>query len=525
MNRFLLLGAVSVSMSGATPRVTRRGRRPGAAVLRITVLFAVALATLLPAAAGRAAEKPNVVIIVADDLGWADVSFHGNEILTPNIHRLAAEGVELNRFYVCPVCSPTRAGLMTGRYPIRFGLMRAVIPPWRKGGLDPEEVTLADVLAGAGYKHRGAFGKWHLGHSSIRYHPLRRGFTEFVGHYNGAIDYFTHEREGELDWHRDYDSNYDQGYSTDLIAEAAAGFIDRHAGDDSPFLCYVPFNAPHGPLQAKEEDLKAYEHLAAVGPGAKAGGSSRKQARKPAGHGGKGRGRSPRQTLAAMISSLDQGVGRILDALDDNGIAGGTLVWFFSDNGGVGAGDNRPLRAGKATVFEGGIRVAAALRWPDRVPAGRKITAPVACIDILPTLMRIAGVEDHGGKPLDGIDILDLVTGRQDRTDRDLYSYIGQQGEATEQLALIEPEWKLVVTGPKVTDPSADDTKRQVLLFRIAEDPYEVNDVAAEHPGVVERMYRKLKAFRGLQPPGAVPPYNQRDGEFKAPREWKIPDA
>ena len=146
-----------------------------------------------------AAERPNVIVVVADDLGWADVSFHGEQIKTPNIDRLASEGAELARFYVCPVCSPTRAGLMTGRYPIRYGLMRAVIPPWRKGGLDLSEATLPQVLAKAGYRHRGIFGKWHLGHSDIGYHPLRRGITDFIAHYNGAIYYFTHEREGELD--------------------------------------------------------------------------------------------------------------------------------------------------------------------------------------------------------------------------------------------------------------------------------------------------------------------------------------
>src|SRR5690606_9605398 len=135
-------------------------------------------------------DKPNIVILLADDLGFHDVGFHGGEIRTPNIDKLAAEGVELERFYVHPVCSPTRAGLMTGRYPIRYGSMRAVYPPWRKGGLDTTEKTLADGLAAAGYKHRGVFGKWHLGHSDVKYHPLRRGFTEFFGHYNGAIDYF-----------------------------------------------------------------------------------------------------------------------------------------------------------------------------------------------------------------------------------------------------------------------------------------------------------------------------------------------
>ncbi len=481
-----------------------------------TVLAAVVAATLTYNAA--AGEKPNVVILVADDLGWADVSFHGKEIKTPNLDRLTTEGVELSRFYVCPVCTPTRAGLMTGRYPIRFGLMRAVLPPWREGGLETEEVTLPEVLAGAGYKHRGAFGKWHLGHSDVKYHPLRRGFTEFVGHYNGAIDYFTHEREGELDWHRDYRSNHDEGYSTDLIADAAAGFIRRHARDDSPFLCYVPFNAPHSPLQAKAEDLKAYDHLAKANP-------KGKKRRKPANsYGTKGRGLSPRQTLAAMISSMDQGVGRILTALDDTGIADDTLVWFFSDNGGVGAGDNRPLRAGKATVFEGGIRVAAALRWPGRVPAGGKIAEPTAYIDVLPTLMQVAGVEDHGGKPLDGMGLVGPLTDRGISADRDIYSYIGQGGEDTEQITLIEPEWKLVVLGRKLTDPNPA-ARRVVHLFRIADDPYEKNNVADECPGVVKRMFEKLVAFRALQPANAVPPYSQRAGEFAAPKEWMIPES
>jgi len=265
---------------------------------------------------------------------------------------------------------------MTGRYPIRYGLMRTVVPPWRKGGLDVSEVTLPEVLGRAGYQHRGAFGKWHLGHSSVKYHPLRRGFTEFVGHYNGAIDYFTHQREGELDWHTGYESNHDKGYSTDLIAAAAVDFINRHAGGPAPFLCYVPFNSPHGPLQAKQPEEG------------------------PAGQthpifGGEGRGESQRQTLAAMISSLDDSVGAILKALEEHEVADNTLVWFFSDNGGTGVGDNRPLRGAKGSVFEGGIRVTAALRWPARVPAGRRVTAPLAYIDVLPTLMQIVGLEDH----------------------------------------------------------------------------------------------------------------------------------
>ncbi len=467
-----------------------------------------------------AADRPNIVIIVADDLGWADVSFHGHEIRTPHIDRLTREGAELNRFYVAPVCSPTRAGLMTGRYPIRYGLMRTVVPPWRKGGLDVSEVTLPEVLARAGYHHRGVFGKWHLGHSAVKYHPLRRGFTEFVGHYNGAIDYFTHQREGELDWHTGYESNHDEGYSTDLIAAAAVDFINRRAGDPTPFLCYVPFNSPHGPLQAKPEDLARYESLAGSGPPFRdrPGEGAATQTR-PA-FGGEGRGKSQRQTLAAMISSLDDGVGAILKALEERGIAGDTLVWFFSDNGGTGVGDNRPLRGAKGSVFEGGIRVTAALRWPARVSAGRTVTAPLAYIDVLPTLMQIVGVEDHAGKPLDGIPALDLLTGSERELTRELYSYIGH-GEA-EQITLIEPEWKLIVIGPRITDPPATE-ERKVHLFRISSDPYEKNDVAPENPIVVHRMLTKLREFRTLQPADAVAPYFERDPAFKAPLEWRMP--
>ncbi|MCE2560018.1 MAG: sulfatase-like hydrolase/transferase [Acidobacteria bacterium] len=208
---------------------------------------------------------PNIVLIVPDDLGRHDVSFHGGEIATPNIDRIAAEGVLIERFYTAPICSPTRAGLLTGRYPIRYGLMRNVISPWQDFGLNTEEVTLPEVLARAGYEHRGVFGKWHLGHISRKYHPLRRGFTESVGH-NTSIDYFTKERFGERDWFHGYEPASEEGYVTDLVAGHAVRFIDRHAGGETPFFLYVPFNAAHSPLQAKEEDLPLYADLEAIEP-------------------------------------------------------------------------------------------------------------------------------------------------------------------------------------------------------------------------------------------------------------------
>lgn len=482
----------------------------------IGLLAVASCAPVPPADVGE--KRPNIVVLLADDLGWADVSFNGGVINTPNIDRISQEGVKLDRFYVAPVCSPTRAGLLTGRYPIRFGAMRAVFPPWRKGGMDPSERTISDMLGGAGYEHRGVFGKWHLGHSDVKYHPLRRGFTEFYGHYNGAIDYFTHEREGEVDWHSGYEPNDDEGYSTDLIAEAAVRFIRTHASQASPFFAYVPFNAPHSPFQAKDEFLPMYADLEPVEGNWT--GESGPSPQRP----------SPQQTenrriLGAMIHSLDEGVGRILDTLDEAGLAENTLVLFSSDNGGVGGvSENAPLRGAKASVFEGGIRVPAAARWPGKIPAGSTTSAPLANIDVLPTLMHIANVQDHGGKQLDGIDALDVLTGKTATIDRDLYNYIGQEGLDKEQISYMTKEWKLVVLGPAVNDDAADDSARRRLLFRIAEDPYEQRDVAADHPKVVAEMYEKVKAFRALQPADGVPPYREgQDSGFVAPERWRMP--
>ena len=470
------------------------------------------------AAAGPPTVLPNIVLIVPDDLGRHDVSFHGGEIATPNIDRIAAEGVLIERFYSAPVCSPTRAGLMTGRYPIRFGLMRAVIAPWRDYGLDTSEVALPEVLARAGYEHRGIFGKWHLGHFDRKYHPLRRGFTEFVGH-NTAVDYFTKKREGERDWSHDYESVDEEGYVTDLLAEHAVRFIDRHAGDQTPFFLYVPFSAPHSPLQAKEEDLPLYADLDALEPPR---GWEESTAGRPLA--ADGRRRDGRRIHAAMVHALDEGVGRVLDALDIHGIAENTLVLFFSDNGGsVGIGDNGPYRGAKGSVFEGGTRVAAAARWPaGNISGGGRIEAPVSYIDVLPTLMGIAGIDNHGGKPLDGRDVGDVLTGEAEAgPERDLYSFIAQLDPEREQVSVTEGEWKLVVVGPPLVREGAVDASR-TMLFRLDEDPLEERDVAAEHPDLVAGLLDKATAFRALQPPNPVAPFFVGRDEFKPPPNWQF---
>ena len=438
---------------------------------------------------------PNIVIIVADDLGWNDVSYHGSEIRTPNIDRIAREGVELDRFYACPICSPTRAGLMTGRWPLRFGIMRAVIPPWRKYGLPNDEETLAEMLARAGYKRRGCFGKWHLGHCHVKFHPLNRGFTHFYGCYNGALDYFTHRREGQLDWHRNHEPAREEGYTTDLIAAEAVRFINsRRAGTaGEPFFAYVPYNAPHTPLQAPQKYLDKYAKLS---------------------------GR--RKTFAAMVTCMDDGIGRILDALETKGVADNTFVLFFSDNGGGPGADNKPLRAGKQSVFEGGIRVTAAVRWPaGGLKGGRKVPATMGYIDVFPTLMRITGQKTLKGKPLDGCDVYDAMLGKSPGPKRPWFSYWAQSGKE-ERLAVMSGEWKLVRIGPGILKSGARG-KAKVHLFRINEDPNEKTDLADKHPKVVEGLLGELKKFRSWRYEKGLPPYGTGRAGFKAPKDWTMP--
>ena len=243
---------------------------------------------LLVAPAWAAAPKrPHVVFLLADDLGWKDVGYHASEIKTPNLDRISVAGARLEQFYVMPVCSPTRCCLMTGRYPMRTGLQSGVVRPWAQYGLPLDERTLAQALKEAGYV-TAITGKWHLGHFEPEYLPTRRGFDHQYGHYNGAIDYFDHTREGGLDWHRDDKVLREEGYSTNLIGAEAVRLIKGH-DPKTPLFLYVPFNAPHTPLQAPEEYLKKYADIKDM----------------------------QRRKYAAMVTCLDDAVGRIEAALKE----------------------------------------------------------------------------------------------------------------------------------------------------------------------------------------------------------------
>lgn len=459
------------------------------------VVLAVVLAFSAIQAAGiSAASPPSIVHIIVDDLGWNDVGFHGSEIKTPAIDQLAAESVVLDRFYVTPICSPTRAGVLTGRYPFRFGIWDGVVSPTKRHGLPPNEVTLPELLAGAGYEHRVMLGKWHLGLASTKFHPLNHGFSEFYGHYNGAIDYFSRERYGELDWHRNDETVHEEGYSTDLIGVAAADFIRDHDGK-SPFYLYVAFNAPHSPIQAKRADLNAngFNPSGKRAPNTVKGIAKREKAPN---YGKSGKGNTVRQTFAAMVSSLDQNVGRILKSLEDKGLHENTIVLFHSDNGGVPkhGGDNQPLRGNKFTTWDGGVRVVAMLRWPLKFDGGSKYKSSVAYIDVLPTLAAAAQVPQIPS--VDGINLLPFLESKQPTPTRSLIL-----GEDT----IVSGRWKL----------KGDE------LFDMNSDPRETNPVDSPPKSVMTRLRDSLQRFDEMSGPPEVSTLPVP--ESWPPKEWKLP--
>ncbi|MBL8222514.1 MAG: arylsulfatase [Bryobacterales bacterium] len=440
-------------------------------------------ATALAAPALAAPSKPNVVVLLADDLGWADVGFHGSEIRTPNIDRLAREGTQLDRFYSFPVCSPTRSALMTGRTPMRLGLGYTVIRPWSSYALPLREHTIAESFRAAGYQ-TAITGKWHLGHAERRYFPMERGFDHQYGHFNGAIDYFTHVRDGGLDWNRDGKTVEEQGYSTDLIGAEAVRMIEQR-DKAKPLFLYVPFNAPHSPMQAPQDLVDRYA----------------------------ARTDKTRRTFAAMVDRMDTAIGRILDAIEKEGMTKDTIVFFFSDNGGpvnFGA-TNTPLRGAKATTFEGGIRVPAVMRYPGKVKAGAVLDQVACAIDVFPTLAAAAGVTPRNTLPMDGKNLWPVVSGAKKAFAREDLFFSVEPGRDV-YYAVRSGPWKLVVV--------ESGGKRQEMLFRIEEDPNEKNDVAGAHPAVVKDLAAKIEKWKGTAPANAERHSGVAREGWKTPPRW-----
>ena len=463
---------------------------------RVTCLPAIALATaayVFLSVAGASPDRPNIVLIVADDLGYADVGFHGSDIQTPHLDQLAATGVALEQFYVAPMCSPTRAGLMTGRYPLRFGMMRAVIPPQRGFGLDPAETLLPELLRDAGYTHRGIFGKWHLGHARQQWRPTAQGFTHFEGCLNGAVDYFTQDREGERDWHLNDSPSPRTGYTTDLIGDAAVEFIDSIPADE-PYFAFIPFTAPHSPFQAKPEDIARYPH----------------------------RPKGKLRTFAAMVDSMDQAIGRILKTVENRDDAANTIVLFMSDNGGVNkVGDNGPQRGAKLTVYQGGIRVAAIARWPaGGIAGGGSSNTRIGYIDILPTILSAIGHNARLHHPLDGVDALAAIRGNHTLPDRAWLTYLDQNDDARERFALNHDNYKLVVQ--RDAADASENRPALIELFNISDDPTESTNLADTDGPTLTELNSALENLMKLKSPSQVSRFREgRDG-FTPPKNWSV---
>lgn len=456
--------------------------------------FVVVAIAVSSHADAQEATRPNIVHIIVDDLGWNDVGFHGGDIKTPAIDQLATESVVLDRFYVTPICSPTRAGVLTGRYPFRFGIWGGVVSPTQRHGLPPREVTMPELLADAGYEDRIMLGKWHLGLASTKFHPLNHGFTEFYGHYNGAIDYFSRERFGQLDWHRNLNSVHEEGYSTDLVGDAAVDFFQQRDGN-SPFYMFVAFNAPHSPIQAKREDLDAngFNPEGNRAPNTDKGIAKREKAHD---YGKSGKGNTVRQTFSAMVTSLDQNVAKILQALDRNGLEDNTIVVFHSDNGGIPkhGGDNTPLRGNKFTMWEGGVRVVAMIRWPAKLQGGTKYEPVAAYVDIVPTLAAAAGISDV--QQADGINLLPCLVGKQPTPERAIL--LGEATVVTDQRKLKDGQY-----------------------FNLHADPNETSPVVTPPEYVSAYLKNQLKRFAEMQGPKCVSSLPKP--ESWPPAEWQLP--
>ncbi len=433
--------------------------------LLVILGLAYAAVTLPVASAALATEpnvKPNILYIVADDLGWKDVGFHGSDIRTPNIDRLAQTGARLEQFYAQPMCTPTRAALMTGRYPFRYGLQTAVILSGHTYGLPTDEWLLPQALKEAGYE-TAIIGKWHLGHGDRKYWPRQRGFDYQYGPLIGEIDYFTHQQHGVLDWYRNNKPLKEPGYSTTLIGNEAVKFVARQDAA-KPFFLYLTFNAPHTPYQAPQAYLDRYKDIADPS----------------------------RRAYAASITAMDDQIGRVLDALDKKKLRENTLVIFHSDNGGTrnamfaGEGDmskikipcdNGPYRDGKGSLYEGGTRVVSLAKWPGHIRAGSTVDEMIHVVDIYPTLAGRAGASTVKSKPLDGMDVWPTISE-------------GKPSPRTEIVYNVEPfragvrqgDWKLIWRTPL---PSA------VELYDIRQDPSEKNDVAAANPDKVAALQKR----------------------------------
>ncbi|MCI0380051.1 MAG: sulfatase [Gemmataceae bacterium] len=424
--------------------------------------------------------KPNIILIVADDLGYADIGVHGcKDIPTPHIDSIAKNGIRCTSGYVSgPYCSPTRAGLLTGRYQQRFGHEFNPGPPVdanKEKGLSLQEMTLAQFLRGLGYR-TGMVGKWHLGHTP-EFLPTARGFEEYFGFLGGANQYIG--KRGNQPIYRGTKPVEEDEYLTDAFAREALAYIDKHKKE--PFFLYLTFNAVHAPMQASEKYLKRF-------------GSIQDETRRK---------------YAAMLSAMDDAIGQVLAKLRETGIEDDTLIFFISDNGGppVNASSNLPLRGWKASTWEGGVRVPFLVQWKGTLPAGKLYDEPVIQLDILPTVLAATGGKTSIINKIDGVDLLPYLSGKKAGAPHEaLYWRFGAQ------MAIRMGDWKLV----KARDPDTKGGLKKgelklegAQLFNLKDDIGETKDLSKKHP---DKMKELTAAW-------------QRWNEELAPPAWAAPAA
>lgn len=427
---------------------------------------------------------PNIVLIIADDMGWKDVGYHGSEIQTPNLDQLAAEGIRLDRFYVQPYCTATRASLMTGQTAVRIGIKGPFLSA-SNAHLPLDLKILPELLQVAGYQ-TALTGKWHLGHAKKEALPMARGFDQAYGYLTGGLGYWDHVSGGRYDWHRNQSTSREEGYATHLIGQEAVRVI-KERDKTKPLFLYAAFSAPHLPNEAPEETIQKYAHI----------------------------DNEHRRIHAAMVDELDSEIGNIINALEQEGMAQNTIVWFLSDNGGSnekygrgnlgkvanliekyigtpaptrlletirsvaldGGSDNGPYKGGKGHVHEGGVLVPSVLSWPAKLP-GRPIAERITVQDMMPTLLSLAGTQAKYDQLVDGADVSELLRGNKQIKPVDFLI------ESKSHEAYYMDHWKLY-----------RNSDNRVHLFNLQQDPYEKKNIANKYPDVVTTIMDKLNAF------------------------------
>lgn len=457
-------------------------KRATSLAVSLSLVFSLMLfAAEAPPSAAQSANGPNIVIFLTDDQGYGDMGCYGaKDAKTPNLDRLAASGARFTNWYsAAPVCSPSRAAILTGRYPVRNGVPNIVQSAADIVGLKGSEVTLAEVLKEKGYR-TGAVGKWHLG-SASESRPNAQGFDQFFGFLSGCVDYYSHfyywgDRNGIPNFHdlwRNETEIYEDGqYMTELITREALKFI--RSQQSGPFLLYVAYSAPHYPMQAPQ---KYRDRFAGLDP--------------------------ERQMHLAMIAAVDDSIGEVMGEIEKQGKLNDTLVFFQSDNGatiepraGLGGkpargGSNAEFRGYKFSLFEGGIRMPALLSWPGTVPAGQVISEPLIGMDIFATAIKAAGLPLPSGRVIDGKDILPVVT-KKARSPHDAL-YWTQLG----QYAVLKDNWKLILEGRLGPgEPNRLKGDETVFLVDLSSDPGEKTNLRSQHPEKVKELAALIESWK-----------------------------